>query len=161
MNLIEFSTSFWRFLSNSMDFTKCSQQSKNAIIVVEESGRKFRIKNPKAATVRTITIDGCLIDDKRERCDYVFELGDPCHCAIYLELKGSDIEKAVSQLTETLGYLSARHTCKKICHIVASRVPKAGPKVQNLKVEMARKHRVLLHVGTTEVSIQLGVAPYC
>lgn len=144
-----------------MDFAKCTESTNGKTIAVEESGRKFVIKNPKAMTVKKVKVDGCLIDDNRERCDYLFELGSvAANCAVYLELKGADIEKAIDQLTKTVGYLKNIHKCKKICHIVASRVPKAGPKVQTLRLEMAKKHGILLYVGTRQVTVNIDKAPY-
>jgi hypothetical protein len=144
-----------------MDFTRCSQESRDRFIVVTEQKRVFRIDNSSNEYIRRITIDGCLIDDQRIRCDYAFELGEDSNRVVYLELKGSDIEYALSQLVATMGYLAARHREKrKICHIVASRVPRAGPKVQNLKLQMSRKQKALLYVGTQEVTIHLNKEPY-
>jgi len=106
-----------------MDFKRCSEDSKHPLIVVEENGRKFTIRNQGKKNVKKVRVDGCLIDDKRQRCDYLFEIGHVCHCAIYLELKGSDIDHAFKQLVLTMKYLMNRHrNLTKVCHIVASRV---------------------------------------
>ena len=145
-----------------MDFERCSEDCAHPTIVVEENKRKFTLQKPQREKVIKIKVDGCLIDDRRQRCDYIFEIGKSPHCAVYLELKGSDIDKAYRQLAATIGYLTERHqTCTKICHIVASRVPRAGPKVQNLKVQLARTHRAILFVGTQEVTIRISQPPYC
>jgi hypothetical protein len=72
-----------------------------------------------------------------------------------LELKGCDVEKAYEQLISTMNYFKSRH-CKierKNCYIVASRVPKAGPKIQTLKVKMAKFFKAQLQVFTTEGEI--------
>jgi hypothetical protein len=144
-----------------MDFKRCSDKRKDLQIVVEENGRKFRIINAGRENINTVRVDSCLIDDKRQRCDFLFEIGKSCYCVVYLELKGSDVEHAFKQLVATMGYLSTRHRVStKICHIVASRVPRAGPKVQTLQLNMARKHRALLYVGTHEVKINIGHVPY-
>jgi hypothetical protein len=130
-------------------------------MVVSESKRVFRIHNPSAEIVKTIQVDGCLITDSRIRCDYAFEIRTISQCIIYLELKGADIEYAFRQLVATMGYLAHRHLGKrKVCHIVASRVPRAGPKVQNLKLEMKKTYDALLYVGTREVRIDVTKAPY-
>lgn len=140
----------------------CSEVSNNPVVVVSECGRRFEIRNPNRETINKVKVDGCLIDDHRERCDYLFEIGSACYCAVYVELKGSDIDKAFNQLIATLGYLSQHHrTCVKVCHIVASRVPRAGTKVQTMKTLMARKHRVQLIVGTTQTVIDVSCTPYC
>jgi len=146
-----------------MDFEKCSDISTNARIVVVENKRKFTLRNQAKQSVRRVQVDGCLISDHRPRCDYLFEIGKKCHCAVYLELKGGDISKAFEQLVATIGYIAKlnRHReSKLVCHIVASRVPRAGPKVQNLKVQMARKYNALLLVDTNEAVVDLQAATY-
>jgi len=61
-----------------------------------------------------------------------------------------------------MGYLDARHTgFDKVCHIVASRVPRAGPKVQEMKIRMLKRYAALLLVGTRTVSINVDKQPYC
>jgi len=129
------------------------------LIVAEERGRKLRIKNAKRVEVIRIEVDGCLIDDERLRCDYVFEIG--AHCAIYLELKGKDVKHAYQQLAATLGYLESRHVrIERVCHLVASRVPRATPGVIGLKEKMARMHGVLLEIHTREGAVDLSKPPY-
>ncbi|HEY9701420.1 MAG TPA: hypothetical protein V6C58_03185 [Allocoleopsis sp.] len=132
-------------------FNKCSTVNNNKIVVVEENQRKFIINNAQGKTIRKVLVDGCLIDDHRQRCDYLFEIDDPCTLAIYVELKGKDIEKAFNQLIATLDYLSQKHkNCHKECYIIASKVPKAGPQVQVLKTKLAKSHKVQLFVFTGE-----------
>jgi len=53
---------------------------------------------------------------------------------IYIELKGSDVEKAFVQLGSTISIYTERHSfAEEQCYIVASRIPKIGTKIQNLK----------------------------
>ncbi len=137
-----------------MDFEKCTEIRKDKIIVVEEKGRKFELINEDSKLIGVVKVDDCLIDDHRERCDYLFEIMKPISDVIYLELKGEDIQKAYNQLVETLGYCRDRHlNISKCCHIVASRVPKAGPKVQVLKKKMVSKYRVQLIVNTQKARV--------
>lgn len=144
-----------------MDFEGCSEPRRDRSIVVEEHRMQFRIQNADGEQVLKVRVDGCLINDHRERCDYIFEVGVTCHCAVYVELKGQDVQKAYDQLTSTLECLAARHNrVKRVCHIVASRVPRAGPAVQQLKLTMARKYKVPLHVSTTQASIDIRREPY-
>jgi hypothetical protein len=134
----------------------CRCTTNDKVVVVSENNRKFTILNQDCKLIEKIKVDGCLIDDNRERCDYVFEIDSPCELAIYLELKGRNIEKAYSQLVSTLGYLSSSHaSLKRECHIVASRVPRAGPKVQELKAKLAKSHKVQLFVHTTKAQIDI------
>ena len=145
-----------------MNFDKCTVVRTDPIIVAEESGRKFIIRNDKRLLVSVIRIDGCLILGAGEkRCDYLFEIGPSFHCAIYLELKGADIARAFQQLAATLLALKPRpDACSTVCHIVASRVPKLTPSVQQAKLRLARDHRALAYIGTTQVAISLTQVPY-
>lgn len=145
-----------------MDYKDCYEDCNYPTVVVEENGRAFRLNNRGRGQIKKVQVDGCLIDDKRPRCDYLFEIGEECHCAIYVELKGADIEHAFNQLVATMTYLAAEHKdVLRVCHIVASRVPRAGPKVQALKVKMARRHRAILHVSTQQINVDIETPPYC
>lgn len=138
-----------------MDFNKCSDITKNKRIVVSENKREFILINENRKTVTKIEVDGCLISDHRPRCDYLFEINNPCTLAIYVELKGKKIDKAYKQLEATLGYLSKRHNkSKKQCYIVVSRVPKSGTNIQVYKAKMA-KNKVQLFVKTSKAEIKI------
>ncbi|MGB7925595.1 MAG: hypothetical protein WCF57_20320 [Pyrinomonadaceae bacterium] len=144
-----------------MDFERCSEDCSQINIVVGEMGRQFRINNANRLLIKKVQVDGCLIDDERLRCDYLFEIEQATHCIIYLELKGSDLDHAFRQLVATMGYCGERHkSCKRVCHIVASRVPRAGPKVQTLKRMMVQKYRTLLYVNTQVANIDVTQHPY-
>ena len=75
---------------------------------------------------------------------------------IYLELKGDGIENAYRQLVATIDRFIVEHRgCKKECHIVASRVPKAGPKVQQLKIELLKKKQAKLTISTIQAFVTI------
>jgi len=136
-----------------MNFKKCSEEIKKKIIAVSENTRKFEIRNDNSRSVNKVRVDGCLIDDNRERCDYLFEIDK---LVIYVELKGSDIQKAYNQLIATIGYCKHRHDKSvKECYIVASRVPRAGTDIQTLKKKMSSTHKVQLFVKTQKAEITI------
>lgn len=137
-----------------MDYGICAQESTHKIITAEENKRKLTINNPSARIIKKIEVDGCLPIKKGKRCDYMFEIDKPITQVIYLELKGCDIEKAYEQLIATIDHFKSEHqNCKKECHIVASRVPKAGTKVQQLKVTMLKAKQAKLIVNTNQASM--------
>ncbi len=139
-----------------MDYDNCTTQTTNKIITASENHRKLTIKNPSAKMIVKIKVDGCLIVDSGKRCDYMFEIDNPASKVIYLELKGCDIEKAYYQLIDTIDRFIDRHRgIKKECHIVASRVPKAGPKVQQMKVTMLKNKQAQLIVSTDQAFITI------
>ena len=92
-----------------MNFKKCSTSTRNKIISVKEEKNTFRINNKNKIIITEVIVDGCLINDHRERCDYLFEINDPFTSVVYVELKGTDIMKAFKQLGATIGYCKKRH----------------------------------------------------
>ncbi len=136
-----------------MNFEKCTRKSNQKIVSLSESGRKYILNNKSKKQLAIIKIDGCLItSNKIEKCDFLIEIDEPQTLAIYIELKGKNIEKAYNQLINTMNMLEKRHKkIKKECQIVSSRVPKSGTSVANLKANMMRTHKTLLKVGTNEV----------
>ena len=143
-----------------MDYGKCATQTTHKIITAEENRRKLTINNPSAKVIRKIKVDGCLIIDSGKRCDYMFEIDDlvsqVIYWVIYLELKGCDMEKAYIQLVATIDRFTVEHRgIKKECHIVASRVPKAGPKVQQLKIRLLKEKKATLIVSTDQAFVTI------
>jgi hypothetical protein len=142
-----------------MDYGNCATQTTNKLITASENNRKLTIKNPSEKSVRKIKVDGCLIVDSSKRCDYIFEIidnvaSDKIGSVIYLELKGRHIEDAYEQLVATIDRFITEHQgIKKACHIVASRVPKTGPEVQQMQVEMLRKKHAKLTVSTAQAFV--------
>jgi hypothetical protein len=123
---------------------------------VHESGRRFEIRNYKKRVIKKVRIDGCVINDARPRCDFLFEVDGRIPCAAYVELKGSDVKKAYSQIEATLTALRPRHgACRVLCYIVASRVPRITPSVQQLIIMMGRRHGAELRVGTTQIVVDV------
>lgn len=140
-----------------MDYGNCARESTNKLITAKEHNRKLTINNSAGKLVRTIQVDKCLFSDSDpcKRCDYMFEIFDTpdrkkLDEVIYLELKGRHIEEAYNQLVATIEHFKDHHkNAKKQCHIVASRVPKASPEVQQLQIKM-RKINAKLTVSTTQ-----------
>lgn len=138
-----------------MDYGSCAIESTHKIITAEENNRKLTINNPSGKLIRKIQVDGCL-DIKGQRCDYMFEIDNPISQVIYLELKGCDVEKAYQQLLSSIELFKSKHQqTKKQCHIVASRVPKAGTKVQQLKVMMEKHTKAKLIVSTDKAFVTI------
>jgi hypothetical protein len=139
-----------------MDYGNCVTQSTNKIVTAEENRRKLTINNPSTKVIRKIKVDGCLPIESGKRCDYLFEINEPISHVIYLELKGCDIEKAYEQLIATIELFKLEHQkFKKECHIVASRVPKAGTKIQQLKVKILKAKQAQLIVSTDQAFVTI------
>lgn len=130
-----------------MDYGDCSTLSTNKIITAEENNRKLIINNPSAKKINKVKVDGCLIK-QTECCDYLFEVFEVVNqqekisLVIYLELKGSDIEKAYKQLLTTCEYFKTqRKGIVKHCYIIATKIsyPNFNAQKQKWITEMKRK----------------------
>jgi hypothetical protein len=139
-----------------MEYGNCATQSTHKIITAEENKRKLTINNPSGKLIKKVKVDGCLEVGTGKRCDYLFEIEEPISHVIYLELKGNNVERAYQQLIATIELFVNEHQgTKKECHIVASRVPKAGTKVQDLKVELLKKKKATLIVSTDKAFVTI------
>lgn len=113
----------------------CTTVESGSIVAVSESGRTFALLNPANVDVAVTKVDGCAIT-VGIRCDYEYEL--PSGREVFVELKGSDIKKAVQQIIASVNLLSAVDKGSRAAVVVASRVPKADTSTQAAKVK-ARK----------------------
>lgn len=111
---------------------KCISKDNSKEVCVSENSRRFGVHNPKREYFEKILIDGCLIKSG-ERCDFAIRCEG--EFLILIELKGSDLKKAVSQLVSTVRNIALTpYVEPKIgLAIVCSRVPKAGPSKLNLQ----------------------------
>lgn len=137
-----------------MDFTKCRISKKHKKICVCENNRKFCIDNRNEILIGQVTVDGCLLNDDTEKCDFLFELASKSE-VYYVELKGSNIQKAYNQLVTTYKICKKAHKSfnTKRSFIVASRVPRSGPKVQELKIKMMKSFSMQLSVATNSHTV--------
>lgn len=121
---------------------KIQQECISKATACEENRRKFRIHTDtvKSETFLRIKVDNCFIkSEKTDKCDFVFH-----RCATndfyYVELKGSDYEKAYKQICKTLDEHIKTEKNQRFAFIVASRVPKGGTDVNKLKNEFRKKY---------------------
>lgn len=113
-----------------MDYAKCSVESTNSKIVVKENKSRFEVDNPNRLSVSKVQVDGCLIADNLEKCDWIISISSENKRALYIELKGCDIDKALKQLKSTLEHTQSNYQdYKKECYVVTTRIPKFGPKI--------------------------------
>lgn len=86
--------------------SQCAKKQK--IVVSEESGKKHVVKNPHQHNIYQYHFDGGIKqkdDTSGERCDYIVEVSKkPKPIAFIIELKGSNLLKAVSQIIATIKY---------------------------------------------------------
>ena len=74
-----------------------------------EKGKRYCLFNDSELRVRRIRADGCLAQRVAEgRCDFVMHIIDNDSInsrVIFIELKGKDLIKAVTQIFDTIAYL--------------------------------------------------------
>ncbi len=69
---------------------------------VNEKGKTFQLENKEKVEVACVKIDDCVFKQEDGiKCDYLFEV-ESKKKLFYVELKGSDIIKAINQISETL-----------------------------------------------------------
>ena len=84
---------------------------KCAIIVSKENGKTHRALNNDRNTVYQFKIDGEVIskNDPQKRCDYLVENEDK-KTAYIIELKGTDLPRALEQIEATIQLFSRKFT---------------------------------------------------
>ena len=90
---------------NINDYTPC-RSGTYAEFVSSENGCKHIGRNVSGHKIRQFKIDGEVIAKNADtiRCDYLL-LNDEAKRAYYIELKGSDLEKAIQQIEATVRML--------------------------------------------------------
>ena len=96
--------------------------------------------NPSGKEVEQIEVDGCAITDGL-RCDWLVRvIGDATRKEVFIELKSSDVSRAIEQLRASIIQLSEqKSTHPKNAIIVFSRNPMDGTDVQNQKVKFLKE----------------------
>ena len=91
-----------------MDINTCTplREGTQPIFKSEENGCVHIGKNVSGHTIRHYKVDNGIIpqNDSQERCDYLL-LNDTDKRAYYIELKGSDLEKAIRQIENSIRLL--------------------------------------------------------
>ncbi|EHS6972089.1 hypothetical protein KOK61_004275 [Escherichia coli] len=127
----------------------CKGKTKNKIIVLSDKGTSTQLSviNDHELEVEHKLIDGCAIV-VGERCDHylkIYNNQDVSH--LFVELKGSDVEKAVKQIVTTLksGVINVGAKEKKHGAIVSTRNPLNSTETNKLKKKILLSDGVNLH----------------
>lgn len=125
---------------------KCTTNRNCKIISVEENGMTFIIQNNNMINIDQIKVDGCLISGNEEKCDWAFKI-DEKNKVLFVELKGANIKKAISQIDSTLKKTKKYfEKTNKECFIVSSRVPALSHEVRTAKINFHKKYSALLNI---------------
>lgn len=87
---------------NCFEFAK--QKNKIVICTDAKSSTKYIFENNLLDELTKYRVDGCLINDDNSKCDYLL-LNCTKEVSYFVELKGSDLIKAVEQIDRSIDIL--------------------------------------------------------
>jgi hypothetical protein len=126
---------------------KCRTSSNQKIFVYEEKRSKLTLENIDQVNSVSIIVDGCEINDRSIRCDFLHLAKD---IEFYVELKGQDLEHAILQIKATIHRLSLNYkSASKISYIICTRSPMTSSEIQNYKLEFRKKYNSKLEVKSS------------
>jgi hypothetical protein len=132
-------------------YDACSHESNGPRLPVKENRSEFVFLNPNRNCVHRVKVDGCYIKGHQPRCDYIIhsENSDNEEEVLYIELKGRNLERAYTQLKETIQHCAHKHqNSTKLAWIVASRCPKSSPATQRARLKFRKETGVTLNWAT-------------
>lgn len=141
----------------------CRCQS-SARLSAAENGRKFILVVSDWKKVEKIKVDGALICDQQiEKCDYFFfyhplgKIKNDSH-AYFVELKGKNINKAMSQIISTIQCFMQEGLIKNIslqkAFIVSSRFPQRDWTTDKLQEDLRKKYKCSLLIKNNLIEYQ-------
>ncbi len=150
-------------LAERLPSSTCRCASK-ARLMAEENGRKFILIVSDWKKVEKIKVDGALICDQEiEKCDYFFfyhpsgNLNNDSH-AYFVELKGKNINKAMSQIISTIQCFMREGLTRNItlqkAFIVSSRFPQRDRTTDKLQEDLRKKYKCPLFIKNNLIEYQ-------
>lgn len=129
----------------SHDFCEVTTVSR---IKVSEKGQQAVILNLENETYHKIKIDGGLVKNVKAADWAIKKISENSCETLIIELKGTDVEHAISQISESIKHIKAYdNKCKKFgALIVCNRFPKFDSKVRKGQDELYRTLRTPLHI---------------
>jgi len=122
----------------------CTTHGNDSIVKFEENLSVMYIQNSQRAPYITVKIDGCDITTGN-KCDAGAIL-IKTEETLLIELKGSDIDHAVTQLTATLKNYSLTRKGNIKCFIISSNNPNSSTKNQIVKTKFLTKTGIQLFI---------------
>ena len=136
----------------------CNECSNKSIFVRKENKSEFRLKNLSKMYINEVQVDGCLIQEEQQKCDWIYEIA--CHQVkkvIYIELKGKHLQHALEQILNTVIFCErefGHDRCERIACVVLTSYPQVNSAIQNRKRELQRKN-IKLKTSTMKLEIKI------
>lgn len=131
------------WVRSMIDCKDCCVLENGSIVQRKEFGKRFAVNNPKRRSIRVCRVDGCMIDSKTKKCDFMFVVcSDRQERILLVEMKGTDIAHAVEQLISTAEVLRLSSYRLPIeSYIVSSAVPKVATSYQRELVRNRKRYQ--------------------
>ncbi len=143
------------------NYAECTGHTTNSLIALKENKSQFVLSNANKLKIAKIQVDGCLVDGtgQHKQCDWLLVLpytaAEKQKRVLYIELKGSRIDKAEKQLHETIRRTQDRFpAAKRLCFIVTTQVPSHNSTVQKMKKRFSRQRlHLVIKNGRIEYTV--------
>ena len=132
---------------------RCIERHSNPAFQIKEQLSEVTFENPELLEIHQIAVDGCVLGEGGgERCDWLINVLQKSAVrgndrSLLVELKGSDIDKAVRQLVASQTKLADhinRHVTWIVCY---SGSPRFNTAIANLVRNAKKDHRATLSVN--------------
>ena len=140
-------------------------QSKKKIIVFKDrkNPQTLRFDNPKEFDVIEVVVDSGLIASGEQcKCDFFLYVSAPNYRECrehYIELKGTDLEHAVEQISETIKFLENNYSStsknKRRGYIICNRCPMADTQTQRFQLKMRRQFDLELKIQSRKCDVKI------
>lgn len=129
-------------------------RDKTIVFSDKKSKSEFIIKNDKQNEVERHRVDDCLIKGNEfKKCDWLAIIPVKIEekifrKEIYIELKGSDVSRAIDQITASIEKLSNDRKSKKLGYVICTRSPLSSAEIQTKTKQVLHTHKLVLRVKT-------------
>lgn len=132
----------------------CIVKTQESNIKFEENQKKIIFRNPSRLVFLKVDVDGCTITGKDIRCDKLLLSFDE-HQEYYVELKGTDVKHAISQIEETIKKLGEFDDCRR-AYIISTNVAPAFTTYIQMKAKLFKdKFKASLVVREKQLTVAL------
>ena len=131
-------------------------QSKKKIIIFKDkkNPQTLRFNNSKEFDVIEVVVDSGLIASGQQcKCDFFLYVSDPNYSECrehYIELKGTDLEHAIEQISETIKFLENNYSStsknKRKGYIICNRCPMTDTQTQRFHLKMRKQFGLELKI---------------
>ncbi|MCW6038160.1 hypothetical protein K4A83_18060 [Spirulina subsalsa FACHB-351] len=147
-----------------MEFPECTEENNDPIITIVDKKSKNKkskviLNNPTRQLLKIIQIEDCVISKtiKGGRCDKLIVIPDGR--LIFIELKGNDVAKAMTQLIDSINYIKQKcfsiRSREIFCIISCTRCPLSSTDVQKAKRQFKDNYRAKLIIYSGKMTYRV------